>query len=80
MEKKVIRDYVVTLLHEKPNTQVAEIMDYVVKKIKYDINGDIKMLVNEVIWDLIIERAITPGSNEHNLNFPFLRVTNPKNL
>jgi hypothetical protein len=33
------------------------------------------MLVNEAIWDLIIQRIITPGTNRDNTHFPWLRIT-----
>lgn len=33
------------------------------------------MLVQEVVWDLITERVLTPGSNSEQLAWPWLRVT-----
>jgi hypothetical protein len=34
------------------------------------------LLVNEVIWDLIVERAITPGFDQTNDDLPWLSITN----
>ena len=34
------------------------------------------LLANEIIWDLIAERILTPGVNKENLDLPHLRVTN----
>jgi len=31
--------------------------------------------IREVIWELIIQRILTPGSNDHNPNLPFIRLT-----
>ncbi|NGQ95025.1 hypothetical protein G3578_07475 [Brevibacillus sp. SYP-B805] len=45
-----------------------------------DISDSDAMLVNEVIYDLIIERVLTPGVDKHNLNFPFLTVTSMDRL
>lgn len=42
--------------------------------------GDIKLLINEVIWDLIVERVVTPGMDGDNLEWPFLRVTDMEKL
>jgi hypothetical protein len=33
-------------------------------------------LANEVMWQLIIQRIITPGMNRHNPQLPFFRITN----
>lgn len=33
-------------------------------------------LVNEIVWDLIIERVLSIGGDKNNPNWPFLRLTN----
>lgn len=42
---------------------------------KRQLNPIDKMNVNEIIWDLIVERILTWGYNEPNPNWPFLRLT-----
>lgn len=39
------------------------------------LNPADKLKINEIIWDLITERILTIGSNESNLEWPFLRLT-----
>ncbi|MGW9126267.1 hypothetical protein ACWGPW_14785 [Paenibacillus chitinolyticus] len=40
------------------------------------ISDDTVMTINEVIYDLIAVRILTPGINADNLEWPFLSVTN----
>lgn len=39
------------------------------------LNEQDSNMVNEIVWDLIIERILTIGSNSANPNWPFLRLT-----
>jgi hypothetical protein len=32
------------------------------------------LLVNEIFWDLVAERVLTPGMNSSNLKFPWFRL------
>lgn len=41
---------------------------------------DVRLMINEVIWDLVIERIITPGMNALNIEWPWLRVTDMDKL
>jgi len=34
-----------------------------------------KAQINEVVWDLIVERILTPGYDDSNPNYPFVRLT-----
>ncbi len=34
-----------------------------------------KLTINEIIWDLLIERVVTPGFDASNPNLPFFRLT-----
>ncbi|WP_339292453.1 hypothetical protein MKY48_05400 [Paenibacillus sp. FSL W8-0187] len=38
------------------------------------------MLINEVIYDLIVERVITPGRDSYNKGMPYFSVTNNEKL
>lgn len=42
-------------------------------------NQEIEM-VQEIIWDLIIQRVVTPGADRVNDTWPFLRVTDVQKL
>lgn len=34
-----------------------------------------KLTINEIIWDLLVERVVTPGFDASNVNLPFFRLT-----
>jgi hypothetical protein len=38
------------------------------------------LLINEIIWDLIMERILTPGINADNLEWPWLHVNDKEKL
>lgn len=38
------------------------------------------LLINEVIYDLLYERVLTPGINQSNLELPFIHVSNMEKL
>jgi hypothetical protein len=38
------------------------------------------LLINEVVWDLIVERVITPGIDNLNNEWPWLHVSNMDKL
>lgn len=38
------------------------------------LDGDDKLLATEVIWDLLFERVLTPGTDASNLELPWVRV------
>ncbi len=39
------------------------------------LRGRFLVLMNEIMWELIIQRVITPGSDSANPNLPFFRIT-----
>ncbi len=39
------------------------------------LNPNDKLTISEIIWDLILERIVTPGFDASNPNFPFFRLT-----
>lgn len=45
-----------------------------------DISNEDAMLINEVIYDLISERILTPGIDRNNIEWPWLSVTNMDKL
>jgi len=40
-----------------------------------NLNPDDNLTINEIIWDLILERIATPGFDAANPNLPFFRLT-----
>lgn len=44
------------------------------------ISDDDALLINQVIWDLISERVLTPGINRDNFQWPFFHVSDMSKL
>jgi len=40
-----------------------------------NLNPQDGLIILDIIWDLIEERVLTPGSDQSNVNFPLVRVT-----
>jgi len=38
------------------------------------------LLCNEIIWDLICDRILTPGINSENIDLPYVNVSNRDRL
>ena len=47
----------------------------IVSRSEYDMADEDANLVNEIVWDLIIERVLAIGLNSANPEWPFLRLT-----
>lgn len=45
-----------------------------------DMHHDDYLLINECIYDLLYKRVITPGVNAHNLDLPFVHVSDLEKL
>lgn len=72
-----IYEHFIQLLHPRNNNLIANYGTLAPQPTLDDQEFDI---VNEVIWDLIVERAITPGMNLSNPNYPWLRITDEEKL
>ena len=64
-----VAKYLVDHGHCKQTTRYAFSKEYL------DISDEDANMVNEIVWDLIIERVLAIGLNKANPNWPFLRLT-----
>jgi len=48
--------------------------------INVDMHDDDYLLINECIYDLLYARVITPGVHAHNLDLPFIHVSDKEKL
>lgn len=52
----------------------------------YSITQNVKipnkesLLINDIVYDLIVERILTPGCNRDNLEWPFLHISDTEKL
>ncbi|MEK3776640.1 hypothetical protein MHB85_19260 [Paenibacillus sp. FSL K6-4396] len=73
-----IHEYVRSVLHsEAPINPVEARLNI---RLSTPITNEDAMLVNEIIYDLIHTRVLTPGVDRSNLDLPFISVTSEENF
>ena len=77
---EIVRTLVLEMLKEGDWEQFPRSSERFSNKVEFVGNASVArnkflVLVHEVLWELIIQRIITPGSNLANPDLPFFRVT-----
>lgn len=77
---EIVRGLVLNKLRTGEWSQFPRSTEYFNDKVEFTGNTSIArrrflVLVHEVLWELIIQRVITPGSDSANPELPFFRVT-----
>ena len=78
-DKKEIERIILNYLLKNPCTQCQYIINELNGSNRRDykrLSNEEAMLMNDVIFDFIVKRIITPGMNASNLEWPFLHVSN----
>lgn len=76
-----IHKYIETVLNERGLAgEVTTGNQYMRVTSHIPVSAQDAMLVNEVIYDLISERVLTPGVDASNLELPFISVTSTERL
>jgi hypothetical protein len=74
MDKATIRPLVFDALRRTPQTHLHAIDNEVRQKADDYERGD-ALLVQETVWELLVQGVLAPGKNSLNLNLPFVHVT-----
>ena len=74
MDKTTLRPLVFGALRRTPQTHVHAIENEIRQKTAGYERGD-ALLVQEVIWELLLQGILAPGKNSLNLHLPFVHVT-----
>jgi len=74
MDKTTLRPLVFEALQRTPQTHVHAIENEIRQKTAGYERGD-ALLVQEVIWELLLQGILAPGKNSLNLHLPFVHVT-----
>lgn len=74
MDKPAIRPLVFDVLRRTPQTHLHAIENEVRQKAEGYERGD-SLLVQEVVWELLVQGMLAPGKNSLNLHLPFVHVT-----
>jgi len=77
---EIVRAVIFEMLKEGRLDQLPISTERFRDKVKFEGNDSqarkkFLLLVHEIMWELIIQRVITPGSDTANPNLPFFRVT-----
>ncbi len=75
MEKTDLRPFVLEALRQEPHTQFVNLHTKVADIAPNYNRAHDKLLVHEIIWDLLIQGVLAPGLNRSNLEFPWIHVT-----
>jgi hypothetical protein len=74
MEKQALRPLVFDALRRTPQTHVHAIETEIRQRAEGYERGD-ALLVQEVVWELLLQGVLAPGKNSLNLHLPFVHVT-----
>jgi len=74
MDKATLRSTVFDILKKTPQTHFHAIENDVRRALETYERHDV-LLLQEVLWDLLVQGVLAPGKNSLNLNLPFVHVT-----
>jgi len=84
MENNILRKLILEVLRDKKGSQYLVIVDEVEKLAAQQslfpaqnkrLGSDDKIKIQEILWDLIVERILTVGLDECNPDWPFVRLS-----
>lgn len=74
MDKATLRPYVFQILGKSPQTHFHAIENDLRKLVDSYDKHDVLML-QEILWELLVQGILAPGKNSLNLNLPFVHLT-----
>ncbi len=74
MDKQTLRPVVFEILKKTPQTHFHAIENDLRKLVESYERRDVLML-QEILWELLVQGVLAPGKNSLNLNLPFVHVT-----
>ncbi len=74
MDKAALRLLTLEALRRTPQTHIHAIESEIRQKVPGYERAD-ALLVQEVVWDLLVQGILAPGKNSLNLHLPFVHVT-----
>lgn len=74
MDKAILRPLLFEILRRTPQTHVHAIESEIRQKVGGYERGD-ALLVQEAVWELLLQGVLAPGKNSLNLHLPFVHVT-----
>jgi hypothetical protein len=74
MDKATLRSTVFGILRRTPQTHFHAIENDVRRELETYERHDV-LVLQEVLWELLVQGVLAPGKNSLNLNLPFVHVT-----
>jgi len=74
MDKANLRVWVLEILRKTPQTHLHAIETEIRKRADEYERHDV-LVLQEILWELLVQGVLAPGKNSLNLNLPFVHVT-----
>ncbi len=74
MEREELRELVIEILRANPQTHLNAVIGEIRRR-HPDYHSYDALLVQEIIWELLLQGVLAPGKNSLNLNLPFIHLT-----
>jgi hypothetical protein len=74
MDKATLRPHVFEILKMTPQTHFHAIENEVRRRVETYERHDV-LILQELLWELLLQGVLAPGKNSLNLNLPFVHVT-----
>jgi len=74
MDKATLRPHVFEILRKTPQTHFHAIENDIRRRVEEYERHDV-LVLQEILWELLIQGVLAPGKNSLNLNLPFVHVT-----
>ena len=74
VDKMKVRELALQVLQKNPQTHV-HMIENELRQLTSDYDRHDTLILQEVIWELLVQGVLAPGKNSLNLNLPFVHVT-----
>ena len=74
MDKQRIRTLTLQVLQKNPQTHV-HMIENEIRQLTEEYDRHDTLMLQEVVWELLVQGVLAPGKNSLNMNLPFVHVT-----
>jgi len=74
MDKSTLRPWVLEILRRMPQTHLHAI-EAEIRKLTDDYERHDALVLQEILWEFLVQGVLAPGKNSLNLNLPFVHLT-----
>ena len=74
MDRDALRDLVIDILRKAPQTHFRAVENEI-RRLSQDYEKRDVLLLNEILWEMLLQGILAPGKNSLNPELPFIHVT-----